>query len=222
MNILDLSMPNFSYPSVAAIILAGGKSERLGAPKVLQKFKGIPFFKRIVYSLRKAGIENIIMVLGHKADILLPHVQKEKNFSVIINEKYEEGQFSSLKAGIQTLDFSITGVLICLIDQPHLEPAVYSSILKHARGSSKKILIPTYQGQGGHPIYIPSWIFSEIISKPATITLRELIYHFTQEIVRIELNEQGILEDIDTMEDLIRLETLTNNSKDTTCCGLPS
>lgn len=202
-------MPNSSYPSIAAVILAGGKSERLGAPKLLLKFKGTPFFKCITSSLRRAGIENIIIVLGHQADILLPQVQKEENLTVVINEKYEEGQFSTLKAGIQALDFPVTGVLICLIDQPHFEPSVYSSILKHAQDSSKKILIPTYKSRGGHPIYIPSWIFPEIIAQPATITMRELIYRCPQEIVRLKLDKPGILEDIDTMEDLIRLENLT-------------
>ncbi len=194
--------------SIGAIILAAGKSERFGGPKVLQRFHGIPFLTCIMRSLHQAGVERIILVLGHQADKLIPQLSEAENVQVVINKMYKEGQFSSLQSGIQFIDCSLSGVLLCLIDQPHLHPPIYQSIIRNAQALPKKILLPTYKCRGGHPVYLPSWIFPEITAQPPTISLRDLFSRFPDEIVRIEVDDPGILEDIDTRADLNRLEDL--------------
>jgi len=193
---------------IGAVILAAGKSERFGSPKVLQQFHGLPFLSCITRSLRQAGVEKIILVLGHRADKVIPQLAEAETVQVVINNRYEEGQFSSLQVGIQSLEFSLGGILLCLIDQPHLQVSIYQIIIKKAQALPKKILVPAYQCHGGHPVFLPGWIFPEITAQPSTISLRELFSRFPDEIVRIEVDDPGILEDIDTRADLNRLEDM--------------
>ncbi len=81
-------------------------------------------------------------------------------------------------------------------------------LVEKAKALPHKILLPAFKSRGGHPVYLPGWILSEIIARPATSTLREVLYCFEDEIVKVEVDDSGILEDIDTVEDLARLEKL--------------
>jgi len=193
-------------PAMGALILAAGKSARFGAPKVLQVYRGVPFLARITPFLRNAGVEEITLVLGHEAEKLMPRIPQTENVRFVVNKKYEDGQFSSLQAGILSLDFEVSGVLMCLIDQPHLQQATYAVIVKRALALPEKIILPRYKSRGGHPVYLPRWIFSEITAQLSTATLRDLFSRFQEQIVRVDVDDPGIREDIDTPEDLRRLE----------------
>jgi molybdenum cofactor cytidylyltransferase len=189
-----------------AVILAGGKSTRFGAPKVLQSFRDTPFLLCITRPLLQAGVENITLVLGHQAEQLISAVPEVEKLQIIINKNYEAGQFSSIQAGMKGVPDSLAGILLCLIDQPHIRPATYRTVLDEARRVAKKVWIPTYRSKQGHPVYLPGWLLAEIKRQPASISLRDLLFRFANEIEKVEVNDPGILEDMDTPEDLQRLE----------------
>ena len=191
---------------IGAVILAGGKSTRFGAPKVLQNFGGIPFLLCITRPLLQAGVENIALVLGHQAKQLIPAVPGAEKLQIIINRNYEAGQFSSIQAGVRGMPDSLTGVLLCLIDQPHIHSTTYRTILDKVRRMVKKIWIPTYRSKQGHPVFLPGWLLAEIKRQPTGISLRDLLLCFSNEIEKVEVDDPGILEDLDTPEDLRRLE----------------
>ena len=191
---------------IGAVILAGGKSTRFGAPKVLQSFGGTPFLLCITRPLLQAGVENITLVLGHQAEQLIPAVPEAEKIQVIINRNYEAGQFSSIQAGVWAMPDSLAGVLLCLIDQPHIHSATYRIVLDKARRMAEKIWIPTYRSRQGHPVFLPGWLLAEIKRQPTAISLRDLLFRFLKEIEKVEVDDPGILEDMDTPEDLQRLE----------------
>jgi molybdenum cofactor cytidylyltransferase len=191
---------------IGAVILAGGKSTRFGAPKVLQNFGGTPFLLCITRPLVQAGLEHIALVLGHQAEQLIPAVPGAEKLQIIINRNYEAGQFSSIQAGVRGMPDSLTGVLLCLIDQPHIHSTTYRTVLDKAQRMVKKIWIPTYRSKQGHPVFLPGWLLAEIKRQPTDISLRDLLLCFSNEIEKVEVDDPGILEDLDTPEDLRRLE----------------
>ncbi len=193
---------------LAAIILAGGKSRRFGAPKVLQYFNNRPFLTRIVDGLYTTGLENVLLVLGYKADTFRKKLPVTRPIEIITNPNYQEGQFSSLQAGIQSLGTETPGVVSCLIDQPHLLPFTYHVVTMNACAYPEQIIIPTYNGRGGHPVYLPRYLFRQILSAASTTTLRDVFDKNRSNIMRVEINDPGIPEDIDTRRDLSRIEEL--------------
>lgn len=191
---------------LAAMILAGGKSRRFGDPKVLQFFRNQPFLLRISDALLATGLKKIYLVLGYKAKKFQKHLPVVEPLEIVVNPGYEAGQFSSIQAGIRSVGRETPGVVSCLIDQPHLLPYTYRVMIMNACSHPEKIIIPTYHSRGGHPVYIPRALFPEIDSAPAIASLRDILDNHRDQILRVEINDAGILEDIDTKKDLHRLE----------------
>lgn len=191
----------------AAVILAAGKSERFGAPKVLQLFRGELFVTRIVSALAGAGIESIFLVLGHQAQQHMARLPKLSSVTFVINENYPFGQFSSVQAGLAALGpIPACGMFLCLIDQPHLQSQTFATLVQASQQQPQHIIIPTCQNRNGHPIYIPSWLFPTILAAPKTATLRQILNSNADRFAKIQVADAGILLDIDTPADLERLE----------------
>lgn len=193
---------------LSAIILAGGKSSRYGSPKVLQSFREEPFLARIVNALTENELKDIYLVLGYKARKYKRMLSVPNSLEVIRNRNFKHGQFSSIQAGIRVLAKETPGVILCLIDQPHILPYTYHAVIMHACSYPGKIIIPTYQNRGGHPIYIPRDLFSDILGAASSQSLRDILTTHKDLIHRVEINDPGLTEDIDTREDLRRIEKL--------------
>ncbi|HKJ66523.1 MAG TPA: nucleotidyltransferase family protein [bacterium] len=193
---------------MSAMILAGGESRRFGAPKVLQSFCDKPFLTRIVDALTASELRQVYLVLGYKAETFRRKLPETGPLYIVKNPEYKYGQFSSIQAGIKALDNETLGVLSCLIDQPHILPYTYHAVIMSACSAPNKIIIPTYQSRGGHPVYIPSTLFPEIVSSPPSWTLRDIFDDNSEEILRVEINDPGLTEDIDTKKDLRRIEVM--------------
>ncbi len=190
-----------------AIILSGGRSRRFGAPKVLQSFLGEPFLTRISKNLIQAGINNIVLVLGHKAEELLPKILQAKEITIAINKHFHKGQLSSLQTGLQTMGRDVKGVLMCLVDQPHVTAQTYLKLLTEAEKKTESFLIPSFKRQGGHPVFIPSRFFKEILEIEAQEnSLKTVIRAHPQNVHYIDVDDPAVLEDIDTQERLRELE----------------
>ena len=191
---------------ISALILAAGKSQRFGSPKVLATFHGKPFLRLIRQNLQQAEIDKIVLVLGFQAEKYIAQLPDRKNFKIVINPDYERGQFFSLRKGLQSLPEGTEAVLMCLIDQPHISAETYRALLQSGRKNKNAVIIPTFRGKGGHPIVLPSSLFQEILVAPENFTLRDVLAQNKDRVRRIEITDYGILEDIDTPEDLARLE----------------
>lgn len=193
----------------AALILAAGKSERFGAPKVLQSFRGELFVARIVNALTRAGSEKIFLVLGHQAELYRARLSERISVTFVVNENYQFGQFSSVQAGVRAIGNDPgTSTLLCLIDQPHLQPETFSAIFQASLLNPQQIIFPTYQNRNGHPIYIPHWLFPNILAAPLTSNLRLILASHAEKVTLIPVPDAGILQDIDTPSDLERLEKM--------------
>ena len=199
---------NTSKTPITAFILAAGKSRRFGQPKVLQSFAGIPFLTRIRQNLMQIGIDRPFLILGYQARELIPLVPEKDSFEIIINPRFESGMFTSVQSALRALPDSVFGTLLCLIDQPHILPQTYHRLMQSAIKNPHNIIIPTFNQRGGHPIYLPASLFEIILRANPQSTLKDILTAHRSLILRIETDDPGIREDIDTPEDLVRLEKI--------------
>ena len=149
--------------SVGALLLAAGLSQRMGASKALLPWQGTTLLAYQASTLQNAGLNPVLVVLGHRAEELKPHVPSVAGVRFLLNPDYLQGKTTSLKAGLRALDPRDTdAVLVLNVDQPRSLRTLVT-ILREHRQSTDLITIPTYRGKGGHPIILSLKLLDEIM-----------------------------------------------------------
>lgn len=191
---------------IAGLILAAGESSRMGRDKALLTYRGQTFLETIIATLREAGIERVAVVLGHHAEeiqraIELPGVE------VVVNAAYRLGQTSSLQAGLRALDApDLEAVVLCLVDHPAVSAATVRQLVDSFRASPAPVVIPTYQGRRGHPVVISRALFPELLSLGPAEGANTIIRRHRAATHFVEVDDSGILLDVDAPETYRQLE----------------
>lgn len=184
------------------LVLAAGAASRFGGPKQVAPFRGSPMVQWPVRALRAGGIEQIMVAVGahHEETVAaLEGVQE----TVLVAE-WEEGMSASLRAGVQTAaQLGAGAVIVVLGDEPLLAPAAVRRILASAEADpSAPILRATYAGRPGHPVLLRREVFSEVATLRGDHGARGLEVPITD----VPCDGLGSTADVDTREDLARLE----------------
>lgn len=186
---------------VSAIILAAGSSRRMGQPKALLDIGGKTFLQHIVDVLNSARVLDIVIVLGSEVDDLKKHLGWFGG-KVVLNERWQEGQLSSLVVGLDGLDSEdVLGAMICPIDHPVITQSLVVDLLQEFWTSKKKIIIPTFRGKRGHPVIFERSLFDEIRTAPMDVGARAVVHHHADDIAEVSSEEEGVIVNIDTPED---------------------
>lgn len=178
----------------------------MGKPKALLQWRGLPFIEHVCAALRKAGVEDRVVVLGRDShDILAAwHPAGEK---VAVNPKPENGQLSSLRAGLADLSPSAEGFLVCLADQPTVPADTYKRIIAFWQDRKASVVIPkTFRAaegrfKRGHPIIIPAAHKALFYEAPLDKGLHWVTHHSSVHVEDLELKDPEIIRDFDTPED---------------------
>jgi molybdenum cofactor cytidylyltransferase len=187
-------------PMVSAIVLAAGESRRMGRPKQLLRLGDRTLLDLALDNVRKSSVEKIILVLGFAAREIQQQVSTQ-GAKVVVNPAFEEGMGSSLRAGIAALEPRAHAVLIVLADQPCLRPTTLDRLIDHHRSNRPHIVIPTYKGFRGNPVLLDRSVFSEVMQIRGDIGCRAIFGSHTQNIDKLEVDDPGILLDVDTSAD---------------------
>lgn len=200
-----------------AIILAAGDSVRMKAIKPLMPWKGLPFIEHVCQALRQAGMERRIAVLGHKSSEILKSWQPQGEH-IAINPKPEDGQLSSLRAGLAYMAANpeifggdnAGGIMICLADQPLIKAETYSAVLRCSSENSGSIIIPRVPRPNrqpgdppykrGHPIIVPQNLIHLCLEGPLDKGLHWVTHHPSAKIVDLDVPDMSIIRDFDTPE----------------------
>lgn len=145
--------------TTAAILLAAGESKRMGRPKALLPWRGGTLIEYLVAELLAAGVDDVVVVLGHDAEALRPHVPAEAR--VVVNEAYREGRASSLRAGAAALPDSAGPIVVLGVDQPRPRSVVRRLLDAQAR-SGRSVTVPVSDGHRGHPAVLSSALLPEL------------------------------------------------------------
>ena len=193
---------------IPGIVLAAGKSLRMGRPKSLLPIApgGETFLERITRVLREGGVEDVIVVLGAEADavrLVLPFDTMRAR--VIENREYEQGQLSSLLLGLRTADRpGVRAVMVTLVDVPLLSAATVQAVLHAYRASAgAPIVRPARQGRHGHPVIFDRAVFEELRHADPVLGAKSVIGG-RADVLDVEVADDGAFIDIDTPEDYER------------------
>ena len=187
---------------VAAVLLAAGESRRMGEVNKLElQVDGMPMLQRTAQILSASRLQEIVVVLGHEAAKLRPLLE-DLRVSVVVNENYQEGQMTSVYKGLASLGGHCDGVMICLSDQPLLQPEDINHLIDaFAQRRSGSVLVPTYQGKRGNPIVLDNQHRELILSGERNLGCKRLIEKNPQLVTTIEFDSNHVVVDLDTPQD---------------------
>jgi molybdenum cofactor cytidylyltransferase len=200
-------------PAIAAIVLAAGRSSRMGQPKLLLPLGGRPLVSYAVEAASASSADPVIVVLGASA-AEIEGVLPAGRAHVCVNPTFAAGMSSSLALGIATLSTvppssgrSISGTLILLADQPLISAGVVNSFLARASATPDAIIVAAYAGVRGTPVYFPSRLFDELLHITGDEGGRSVIARHPDlvSIQDIAQSERGI--DVDRREELVELQS---------------
>jgi molybdenum cofactor cytidylyltransferase len=194
-----------SVPSrTSAVVLAAGMSKRMGAPKQLLRAGENTLLERALNTVRRSRADEIILVLGFGAKEIQRSIST-LGIKVVVNEGYQEGMGSSLRAGISVVHPQAQAALIMLADQPFVLPSTLDRLIQHHQRARPQIVIPTYKGFRGNPVLLDRSVFPEVASLKGDIGCRAIFGKHTENIARLAVDDAGILFDVDTREDFEKL-----------------
>lgn len=171
--------------------------------KQLLEFKGRSFIEACIENLLQAGIEDLIVVLGHEADRITNHLlQKSYPIKIVVNEDYRLGMTTSVQKGLLHIDPSSSAFLIALVDQPQIGAEVVELLLESS--GQNLIVQPRFDGKAGHPVIFSSLLKNEILLLSPTEGLNLISRRYRERILFVDVDSVSVLEDIDTPEEYKR------------------
>ena len=132
---------------IPAIVLAAGRSSRMGRAKASLSLDGVDtFLTRIVRTFQEAGVDDVIVVVGHEADeIARVFARSGLPARFVVNANYDRGQLSSLLAGLAAIDRpGVAAALVTLVDVPLVSAATVRAVVDRYRSSHARIVRPTW------------------------------------------------------------------------------
>lgn len=181
---------------VSAVVLAAGMATRMGAVKQLLPLHGKSLLEHVLDTLRASDVREIVLVLGFAAEEIRARVPLV-SARVVMNHAYREGMASSLRTGIAAVDPESEAVLIVLADQPFVRTETINRLIAERCA----IAIPTYNGTRGNPVRIARALFPEVLQLSGDSGCRALFSAHADEIVKVPVDDPGILIDFDTRDD---------------------
>jgi molybdenum cofactor cytidylyltransferase len=191
---------------VAAVILAAGASTRFGSPKVLAQLEGRTLLEHVLDAVREAGIDEIVVVLGHAADEIEEGIDWLDEH--LVRNPDPELLSGSLQVGLAAaadLDPPVRAAVVLLGDQPRVRPEVIHGLIAAARGSSEPVVIPDYAGGGGaNPVVVRRDGFDLADEASGDRGLGPLLAGQEELVLRVPF--PGSNPDVDTQADLDALK----------------
>ncbi len=186
---------------VSAIVLAAGRSTRMGQLKQLLPLGQTTLLQQTLENLRQTTADEIILVLGASAEAIQAQLSLPESVKVVFNPRYEEGIAASLRAGLSAASPQSRAALIVLADQPFIHPETYDSLMSEYRRTLARIIVPTYQGSRGNPVLFDRALFGEASALEGDAGFRVILGSHLEAIVKVEVEDSGVLRDIDTPAD---------------------
>jgi molybdenum cofactor cytidylyltransferase len=198
---------------VHALVLAAGKSERMGCQKLLLPYGDKTMIENVVDNILYSGIDQVMIVLGsHHEEI--EKTLENRPVKTCYNDHFQDGMHTSVICGFQNLPDAPGAVLVFLGDQPFIPAEVIHAVVNAWQLTGKRIVIPTFKGKQGHPALFDLRLRKEILNLDPNFGLRSVMMRFPDDIVHIETNFHLILKDIDTKNDYINeLNQMNKNGR---------
>ena len=191
---------NTKTPRVSAILLAAGKSERMGRNKLLMPFEGGTVIGSTLDNLLGSKAGEVVVVVGARAQEMGDAAGKHP-VTIVLNPNYVRGMSTSLVTGLQMVSKQAKFALVALADQPFVTPQTYDKLIEAALATDKGIVVPVYRKQRGNPILIHSGYFPEVLRFTGDVGGRELLASYPDDVLEVKVPDEGVVINLNTPEE---------------------
>jgi molybdenum cofactor cytidylyltransferase len=189
---------------IAAIVLAAGRSRRMGAFKPLLPFGDSTVIESCINNIRAAGVEKITIVTGHRTDEVRAQLEHcPVNFT--LNPEPDSEMSVSIALGVSQIGEDAKAVLITPADHPGVAPEIIKSVIDEWRQSEFRLIQPEYESRGGHPVLIDLSYRNELLHLDPQTGLRSLFTEHREQVRRLPVSSPLVARDMDTWEDYLDL-----------------
>jgi molybdenum cofactor cytidylyltransferase len=195
---------------ICAIILAAGRSRRMGTQKLLLPLAGTTVIGHIVDEVLRSPVAEAFVVLREDA-LRVAEALAGRRVTFVTNADPEGEMLSSVRCGLRVLPPECDAVLVALGDQPAIAADTIRRMIEAFRGSGRGIVVPVHGGKGGHPILFSMRYRDEVLTHHDAVGLRGLRQAHPEDVLELEVESPSVLTDMDRPEDYRReLEKFTN------------
>ncbi|MDX6527855.1 MAG: molybdenum cofactor cytidylyltransferase [Blastocatellia bacterium] len=188
---------------ISAILLAAGRSRRMGAFKPLLTFGDRTVIECCLNNLRAAGVEDIVVVVGHRAEDIRAQL-KNLDVTFAVNPDPDSEMSASIARGVAAVSPSAEGLIIALVDHPAVPSQTIGILIDEWRRGAP-LVQPEHEGRGGHPVLVDLTYRNELLALDPESGLRALFTAHRAEVRRVPVSSPFVARDMDTWEDYQRL-----------------
>ena len=202
---------------IPAVILAAGLSTRMGRSKpLLPLTDGDTFVTRLVRSFAEAGVDDVVVVLGYKADAVAAKlVESGLAARLVINDAYQTGQLSSVLRGLNAVDRpGVRAMLLTLVDVPLVSPSTIRAVIDRYHATHAPIVRPVRGDEHGHPVLIDRSLFSLLRTADPSAGAKPVVRNHVSVAGDVVTEDDGAFTDIDTPEAYERLKSRISGIED--------
>jgi len=193
---------------IPAVVLAAGSSSRIGRPKALlpTTIPGETFLTRILATLRAAGLDDLVVVVGQDPEPLAPLLDAEPGFvRRVDNPAPERGQLSSLQVALDAIDHpGVAALLVTLVDVPLVTGATVKALVEAYWKTRAPIVRPVQARRHGHPVIFDRSVFDDLRRADATVGAKAVFRLHADRILDVPVEDEGAFLDVDTESDYQR------------------
>ena len=191
--------------SVAGIVLAAGRSTRMGEPKALLEVDGGTFLERAVDILVEGGCSSVTVVLAPgESSRGAGEIARGKRARPVENPRADAEQIDSLRIGLESLPDDAEAAVVLPVDHPLAEARTVRELVRGFRASGQPIVRPVYDDRPGHPVLFARGLWDELAEPDLADGAREIVHRHAAEILDVVIGDRGVSVDIDTPEDYRR------------------
>jgi molybdenum cofactor cytidylyltransferase len=193
-------------PKIAGIILAAGRSSRMGAMnKLLIPIEGKPMVRRAAEAVLAAQLSPVVVVTGHQRE-QVEEALKGLPVTFLNNKDFAAGMSTSLQVGLNAMPAESDGAVVALGDMPLITAAEIGQLVNAFNPvEGRAIVVPTRRGKRGNPVLWARRFFGEMTAAGGDMGARHLFEAYPEAVVEVEMAGDGVLTDIDTPQALARL-----------------
>jgi len=192
-----------------AMVLAAGRSRRMGAQKLLLPLGDRPVIVHIIDEVLRSPVDRVFVIVGSGCNGVAEAIANRR-VEFVTNPDPKGDMLSSVRCGLRAMPDDCA-VLVVLGDQPSVTSDVIAMVARAFQTSGRGIVVPTYSGRRGHPLLFAMRYREEILSYYGNVGLRGLLYAHPEDVFEVETLAPGVIEDMDLPEDYERTATKFRN-----------
>jgi molybdenum cofactor cytidylyltransferase len=200
---------------VAAVVLAAGRSSRMGpVNKLTAEIKGKPLVRIVTEQALASKASPVIVVTGHERENVEAALTG-LSVKLVHNPRYADGLGTSLKAGITAVPEEVDAAIVCLGDMPRVDAALINQLIAaYDPERSALVVVPVIDGRRGNPVLWSRRFFSDLMAVEGDIGARNLIANYTEAVTEVPVAGSAAFTDVDTPESLSAVKAEIENAAD--------